>query len=330
MVGGAVIEDAAPYVYYEPSFAGRRPLLRARPGRYGSPTGDMYGPVGPMGPDCGPGCFPACGPPPLFGWPTLGSLEAFAGVHGFTGVANRGSTGSFGFQEGVQAGVPIFGLTGEIGAMVTQSNFNGNAITDETRHQFFLSAGLSRRADWGLQGGLVYDWLHEDWDYEIDLGQLRGELSYLVTCRDDVGAWFTIGVKEDTSPLTRLQMGPNGLFPTRGAVNWQADDLFAFFWRRQFDCGGEGRLFGGFTSEGQGLFGGDIRLPMNCAWSFETNFLYVTARGDREAPIPDFAEETWNVSLNVVWTPFASQGCGKNYSRPLLGVAHNGNFISRF
>jgi hypothetical protein len=175
----------------------------------------------------------------------------------------------------------------------------------------------------------VYDWLHDDWDYTVNLGQLRGEISYLLTCRDDVGSWFTVGVHDDTSPLNRFQVSRNGLFPDRVNANWQVDDLFAFFWRRQLDCGGEGRLFGGFTSEGEGLFGGDIRLPMNCQWAFETNFLYVSAAGDRQDAIPDFAQETWNVSLNVVWTPFASGPCGKNYSRPLLGVANNGKFVSR-
>ena len=49
------------------------------------------------------------------------------GVQGFTGPANRGGSGSFGFHEGFNWGMPISCcLAGQFGATWTQNNFDGN------------------------------------------------------------------------------------------------------------------------------------------------------------------------------------------------------------
>jgi hypothetical protein len=276
---------------------------------------------------CNPACDPFCMPPPLIGMPCLSSLELIAGAHGFTGPLNRGAGGSFGFHEGAQIGLPVFGLaSAEFGVLVTQNNFEGSSLTPDDRSQLFLTAGGFRRVDWGLQGGLVFDYLHDDWDYRVDLAQLRGEISYVLPCGHDIGGWFTVGVNDARSDVNVIQPvtgGPEVI--TRVGRTFDVNDIFAFFYRRQFACGGEGRLFGGFTSEGEGLFGGDFRFPINPCWAFEADFLYV---GAKDSPVtPAFADENWNVSLQVVWTPWA-RNCGKNYDRPLLGVANNGSFLT--
>jgi hypothetical protein len=41
-----------------------------------------------------------------------------------------------------------------------------------------------------------------------------------------------------------------------------------------------------------------------------------------------FTEESWNVSVGVVWTPFARPGCPV-YCRPLFDVANSGSFVTR-
>jgi hypothetical protein len=277
---------------------------------------------------CNPACDPCCFPPPLIGLPRLGSIELLAGAHGFTGPLNRGSTASFGFHQGGQVGVPIAGMaTAEFGALVTQSNFEGSLLTNEGRQQLFLTAGAFRRVDWGLQGGLVFDYLHDEWDYEVDLGQIRGEVSWVLPCGHDVGAWFAIGVNDSQSEVHVMEPIPGATVDVTTAFeSFEVNDIFAFFYRRQFMCGGEGRLFGGFTSEGQGLFGGDARMPINPCWALEADFLYVAGRDREDAPA--FYDETWNVSVGVAWTPWAGR-CASKYNRPLLGVANNGNFITR-
>ena len=167
-----------------------------------------------VGGDCcgGSGCFQCFSIP----CPTIciDNFEVFAGVHGFTGPVNRGETGSFGFHEGFNWGAPVpcFGALGtQIGLQATQSNLSGAEFTDETRHQLFLTGGLFRRVDWGLQGGLVFDYLSDDWYANTSLAQLRGELSWVFPCLHELGFWFSASTEEDTQ-LSTFSNGAAGFF----------------------------------------------------------------------------------------------------------------------
>jgi hypothetical protein len=279
------------------------------------------------------GNWNSCGPVPLcvlLPRPCLDNLEFTAGVHGFTGPLNRGVSGSFGFHEGFNFGLPFFcsnWLCGQFGALWTQSNYDGSLLTEDERNQIFVTAGLFRRVDWGLQAGIVFDYLHDEWDYELDLAQVRGEVGWRYCGCHEVGFRFSVGSNDDSGVFNILadDEGDIVLQQVQGRV--EVNDLFAFYYRRQFTCGGEGRLFGGFTNNHQGLVGGDARLPLNPWWSLAADFLYVAPADD--SSVPGFAEETWNVSIGVVWTPFAKPGCGPNYCRPLFDVANNGTFATR-
>jgi hypothetical protein len=285
-------------------------------------------------PDCC-GNWNSCGPVPvwcLLPRPRLDNLELHAGVHGFTGPLNRGASGSFGFHQGFNHAIPLCGewACGQFGAMWTQSNYDGSFVApDDQRNQIFFSTGLFRRVDWGLQGGIVFDYLHDEWDYEADLGQLRGELGWKFACRHEVGFRFSFGVNDDTitinEPITSND-GDQLTLRERDAIV-EVNDLYVFYYRRQFACGGEGRMFGGFTNNNQGVFGGDARLPINPCWSLTTDFVYVVPSD--ESVRPGYAEESWNVSVGVVWTPFAKPGCSSPYCRPLFDVANNGTFLTR-
>jgi hypothetical protein len=305
--------------------------LPVPPGMIQEQGGEFYD----SGYHCDPCCgnWHSCGPAPICCLlPRLEccSFEVFGGVQGFTGPANRGAGGSFGFHEGFNWGTSLCGCGAlQIGTNWTQSNLDGTFITDEARYQSFLTAGWSRRCDMGLQGGVVYDWLHDEWDYEVDLAQLRGELSWKC-CQDDFGAWVAIGINDGSSVMgTPVDAGNNTIRVVDRDVSWEVNDMYAFFWRRQFQCGGEGRAFGGFTANGQTLLGADAMVPLNPCWSLRGNFLYLIPNDSNQDPVPDFVEETWNVSLSLVWTPFARPGCGPNYCRPLFNVADNGSFATR-
>lgn len=309
----------------------------------GEIIGDEYGLAG--DPECcGAGCcepnccgdWNSCGPVPI--WcllprPNLQGFEAIAGVQGFTGPANRGGSGSFGFQEGFNWGMPLCGgcVSAQVGMLWTQSNFDGNFITPDMRNQRFLTGGLFRRVDWGLQGGVAVDYLHDEWDYQIDLAQVRGELSWKFCGPNEVGFWFTTGIADDAGGLRQpVEAGEDTFRMIDTEVEWESNDLYAFFLRRQFACGGEGRVFGGFTGYSQGLMGADFTLPLNPCWSARAGFLYLTPEDNEDAQLPDFVQETWNVSIQLVWTPFKRiDGCA-NYSRALLNVADNGSFATRY
>jgi hypothetical protein len=257
----------------------------------------------------------------------LDNFEFSAGVHGVTGPVNRGETGSFGFHEGFNWGAPVpcFGgaLGGQIGLNAVHSNFSGAEFTDEHRHQFFLTGGLFRRVDWGLQGGIVVDYLADDWYADYDILQIRSEVSWVFPCVHELGFWLTASLDED--PETFLLTGStNSVTET-----FEGTDLYAFFYRfhaSDFE-GAQARFFAGFTGDSDGLIGGDIRLPVSCDWAVEGGFAYLIPEEATGTAGRGHAEESWNVSLGIVWYPGARTAYGNDYCRPLFNVADNGSFM---
>ena len=79
------------------------------------------------------------------------------------------------------------------------------------------------------------------------------------------------------------------------------NDLFAFFYRKHFSGGGEGRLWLGFTGQSGGLFGGDIRVPIGTSWALENDFQYHFPKHGKGQD--GIREEAWSVNINFVWYP---------------------------
>ena len=203
----------------------------------------------------------------------------FAGTQGFTGPLNRGETGSFGFHYGANWGVPIPCMMNQpigiqIGYRGVSSNLSGAAFTEDSRHQSFITAGLFRRVDWGLQGGVVVDILSDKWYYDdLSLTQLRGELSWLFPQCHELGVFFTASSKTNDVASTIWVNNQQ-----RTVIEeYEATDLIAFFYRRRFEAvgGGYGRLFAGATGNSGGLVGGDFDLPMTENWALKTGFTYL-------------------------------------------------------
>ena len=254
----------------------------------------------------------------------MDSLSIWGGVQGFKGPFSLGQDSSFGFQEGFNWGSPwVFtplGMNTQVGFRGTQSNFNGAAFTTDHRAQFFVTAGIFRRAEWGWQGGVVFDYLHEDWYTTLDVGQIRGEISWAVPNGSSFGLWFASSVIEDT-----------GGFPPTVAADqtWETHDIYAAFYRATSSCFrmGQWRVFAGFTAESDGIIGSDFKIPLAGTWSLEPEFTYLipdeaTGAGGNE-------EEAWNVAFNLVWYPGRALH-GIDYTRlPLLDVAGNGSMILR-
>lgn len=87
-------------------------------------------------------------------------------------------SGNFGFQEGFNFGTRLPGVMGgqlgsQLGMRFTQTQLEGTNAGHDSRQQTFITAGLFRRVDYGLQGGLVVDYLHDDWLYKADLLQFQ-------------------------------------------------------------------------------------------------------------------------------------------------------------
>jgi len=212
----------------------------------------------------------------------------------------------------------------QIGANFTHSNFSGAEFTDESRHQIFLTGGLFRRVDWGLQGGIVFDYLSDDWYASYDVTQLRAELSWVFPCAHEVGFWFTASLDEDTTA------SPPAVGATPGVETFEGTDLYAFFYRHRFaGCeGGTARLYAGFSGDSDGLLGTDMQIPITCDISVEGGFTYlIPEQGAGVNGGRGHEHESWNVSIGLVWYPGAGTAYGGDYFAPLFNPADNGSFM---
>jgi hypothetical protein len=214
-------------------------------------------------------------------------------------------------------------LGAQLGLQTTQSNLSGAEFTDETRHQLFLTGGLFRRVDWGLQGGLVFDYLSEDWYANTSLAQLRGELSWVFPCLHELGFWFSASTRQDTQ-LSTFSNGDAAVVET-----FESTDLYAFFYRHHFQAidGAQSRIYAGWTGDSDGLIGADFNLPLSCDWALEGGFAYLVPEQATGRAGRGHAEESWNVAMSLVWYPGARSAYGNDYYRPLFNVADNGSFM---
>jgi len=280
--------------------------------------------------DCG-GCGTCTGcliPCPIF---AFDNLELFAGTQAFTGPLNLGETASFGFHYGLNWAAPVPCMPNQplgvqIGYRGVSSNYSGASFSEDSRDQSFITAGVFRRVDWGLQGGAVVDILSDKWYYDdLSLTQVRGELSWVFPQCHELGAFFTAGTKTSVLASTTWINGQQ----TTLIEEYEPTDLVGFFYRRRFEAvgGGYGRAFGGFTGEGGGLIGADFNLPLTASWALKTNVTYLIPKDGNNRVA--YLDEAWNVGLTLVWYPGRRKAVGNDYFRPLLDVADNGTFIPR-
>ena len=293
--------------------------------------------------DCGcDACNPCDSEPTLlprirFNWCRY---EFFAGVQAHTGPLNQieintpngndqTGSGSFGFYEGFNRGKSMDRLLGldiatQVGVRGTQNNLSGTAFTTDTRHQVFVTAGVFRRVDYGVQYGLVLDYLNQDWYLQSNSLQLRGELSWRTRDCDTYGFQFMAGVREETISATIID--PSGS-PLSDDLDIKPTDQFRFFYRRPLARNGEYDLMVGWTDNQDGLLGASFNLPLTHHCSLSSGATYLIPHEGTNSG--GFAEENWNISVGLVYRPGGPRGCGR-YCRPLFDVADNGTFMLDF
>lgn len=255
---------------------------------------------------------------------------SFTGASGFLGSPAGEPAqvaGNFGFQEGFNFGTRLPGvLSGQLGSQLgmrfTQTQLDGTNVGDDSRTQAFVTAGLFRRVDYGLQGGLVVDYLHDDWVYRTDLLQLRGELSFLLTPCHDIGFRFSDSQQtDDTQARLRGQVAPVD-------IRLAALDTYRFFYRTRFGASAAGvaELHAGFSEESAAILGAHLRAPLQNQVGIELDATYLMPPNESATP---YTQDAWNMSIALVWSPGRCFGRDRDYYRPLFDVADNGNFLTR-
>ncbi len=299
--------------------------------------------------DCGEpdgGCDSSCGCPPCgrprgdscdFGYElfdgTCGkwvrNFSFFAGADAFKGPLDRGTNGDYGFNAGLNYAGPLgdpWGCGFQIGANAVESDFsgaptvtlsNGATLNAAERRQYFVTAGLFRRELCnGFQWGVAYDYLHDDFYNLSDLQQLRSESAFVFDGLWELGFYGAYGVSSahvtGTTATSLVKIDPS--------------DMFCLFARRNFENGGDGRLWGGATANGDGLIGADLWVPLGKGFALQNEVNYLIpkqGRGDVAEP-----RESWGFLVQLVWYPGQTAMCQhKNLYRPIFNVADNSLFM---
>ncbi len=275
---------------------------------------------------------------PYYGWRWYRDFTASVGTVGFQSAPDLGLTGNFGFSESLNWAMPLwnaFGIGWQLGVRGVHTNFNStslvvdgqNLLNNNARNQVFVTTGLFTRAfeGRGLQGGVVWDYLTDSWQQNVDIAQVRGEVSYVFGAWE-AGFWGTGNVRDSNSIFSRRN--PN-------AVTADSVDIYAGFYRLYFGDANELRVWGGGTGTQETIFGANLRSPMNRSLALEGAFTYMLPGPSTTLPLnqsgtayASFTEPAWNVAINLVFYPACrSRRALASPYRPLMDVADNGNLI---
>lgn len=235
---------------------------------------------------------------------------------------------NFGAYYGFNFGIPLCRLfcgrlSGQFGMRSVQSNFGGNEFSDVGRDQLFITAGLYRRVDYGLQAGLVIDVLAEEFFAESDVAQLRGEVSWAYPTGAALGFRFTSSQQSDSSSGTFSGTPFSGFATT-------TDENYRIFLRKAVATGGWEEIFAGWTSEEHFAIGADFDLPVAQYMALQAGVAYYLS--DEGAPNTNLGSTRVEDSFNIyVGFAFRPQGRDyyRSYDRPLLPVADNGTMLIR-
>ena len=273
---------------------------------------------------------------PYYGWRWYRDFTASAGVTSFTNPTDLGIHGNYGVNEYLNWAMPFwnaFGVGWQVGVRGVQTSFqpttltiNGTSFTKGSRDQVFVTTGFFTRAfeGRGLQGGAVYDYLSDGWFNDVNVAQIRSELSY-VWGYHEIGYWGAHNVKEQL-----------GIFAPRRSAQLMGTtvDLYTGFYRLHFGDANEWRVWGGASGNGDGLVGSSMRAPMTRSLALEGTFTYLIPKQTERATVDEvgtlstFGPAAWNVSVNLVYYPAgrARRSLASPY-RPLFDVADNGSMI---
>ncbi len=291
--------------------------------------------------DCCDPCDPCCGrggcPPGPCWWSGLGGVlrngSYFMGAQGFEnpifqvpGTNTYIQDSDFGYYAGFNLGWPLCKLTcgvfsGQFGYRTVQSSFNGNQFTTGTRDQNFITAGLYRRVDYGLQAGVVVDYLKENWYATTETTQLRGDLGWVYPNGSAFGFRFGAFLQDDSNT--------NQIAEQQTQLVTYSQDWYKFYLRRENTQTGMGEFFLGWTSNKQAVLGLDFDVPIAEKFALQAGYTYFL-NGDQVQQVNEQfggnENDAWNVSVGLVFRP-SGRCYYRSYDRPLFNVADNGSMM---
>lgn len=230
--------------------------------------------------------------------------------------------GGSGFYAGANLGVPLCRITcgllsGQLGVRAVQSEISGSPNIS----QLFATAGFFRRVDYGLQFGVVADYLKEDFLFEAEVMQIRGDLSWQYAGGNAFGFRFARGIQDDQVPE---------IIPGAGAAQFRLDtlDSYRFYGRNNCIAGGYADLSVGWTDSSQIVGGFDFDIPVSECVAVQSGVTYLLPTSSPANALGGNAFDGWNLYVGFAFRP-QGRCYYQNYDRPILPVADNGSLVVR-
>lgn len=251
-------------------------------------------------------------------------LSVYAGVQGFKDPEDLGENGDFGFHEGVNWGLPLWGCSGvgfQAGGEIDHSDLSPNAtVFGDHRTQYFITTGVFYRPtrECGWQGGVVWDYMDETFYDDLSVSQIRANLSYVVDW-SEFGFEATVATHDDKVPA------PSNTIAALPTIDYSPVDLYTLYYGRRLCNGGQVKAYGGVANGLGAIVGANLDIAISDSFSLEGDFAYVIAN---KVPAGDIPGESANIAFSLVWHP----GCHARDTfdsayRPLFNVADNSSLI---
>lgn len=263
-----------------------------------------------------------------FGTSLLDNLTIFGGVSGFKGEADGGFNGNFGFFEGLNWSAPVTKkatLSAQAGLRAYQSDVAGNPIMrKDGRCQYFLTGGFFMRdLSYPIQGGIVYDWFHDDFYGKLEGGQFRCEISARTFSNLEYGFIGGFGTtKKSTWWLSYISNDPWIRY------NLKPQNYYTLFARKHFGAGGEAEGQFGMTDNGDVILSAKAEFPVTDRFSMNGGCSMMIPKEGHGRN--GWKRESWEISVGAIFY-FRGGACLKvaNPCRPMFDVAGNGTFFNR-
>lgn len=243
---------------------------------------------------------------------------------------------SYGFNFDFNSGIPLCHLTcgllsAQFGARWVHSNFDGKPISKDGRRQVFVTTGLYRRVDYGLQVGVVTDFLQDDWYVTTKVNQVRGDIAWVYPSGKMFGFKFATGTRSDGNEKSWQHVPyhkPGApVIDITYTNNTRTLEYYRFYYQYLAPCGGTAEYFAGWSEQNQAIFGADWDVPLKDFVAIKTGFTYFgPGRDTVDIDIGGDGHDSWNIYTGCVYRP-RGRSWYRCYDKPLFNVADNGTMV---
>lgn len=270
------------------------------------------------------GCWPSF----TFGGDAALALDYFRSLPDGSWAGNSGALASLNLAIGIPK--DKYGFGAQLGGSYGLYDWDGRGSTTTENskaleQQGFITLGFFRMTPHccGFNAGIVYDLMFNKkfgvFALNPFLGQLRGQLGYLITGGNEVGIWSAVS--------TQTSHKETGEIPVR----FRAVSQVNLYWIHYFKNLSQVMLWAGtpyrrglmYSSgrAGNYIFGASFRAPFTQTWSVIGHGSYM--RSHTGSAFQESSNYAFNLNFGV---NYSFGGC-KAGQRPYLSLANNSNFI---